>query len=141
MILEYLAPNSTISVHTPACCHRLHGCRLNAACFVREMSPPAQQNKEHAFQSCSGGNEMKYLRLLTHAGKQDDSSAAHNCIKSTKIEIYTRQHQSRLQAAAQAELLLQAGGPRRSLAQALQALLLIGSFPSKTFPTAHAQLT
>lgn len=41
MILQQLAPNSTISVLTPACRHQLHGRRPNAARFVRETSPTA----------------------------------------------------------------------------------------------------
>lgn len=41
MILQQEAPNSTIFMLTPASCHQLHGCRLNAALFIREMSPAA----------------------------------------------------------------------------------------------------
>lgn len=104
MILQQGAPNSTIFVLTPASCHQLHGCRLNAALFTREMSPGAWQNRLQAFQSHSGGEEMSHLRLLPHAGKQADSSAAHNCIKSTKIGIYTRHHQSWLHTSVCAEV-------------------------------------
>lgn len=54
---------------------------------------------------------MSHLRLLPHAGNQADSSAAQNCIKCTKIEIYTRQHQSWLNTSLGAKsLLLQEGG-------------------------------
>lgn len=41
MILQQEAPNSTIFMLTPASCHQLHDCRLNAALFIREMSPAA----------------------------------------------------------------------------------------------------